>query len=104
MKDPNELVQVYTAPNPIVAGFIQSLLEESGVMAFVEDATLPFAGVTLNPIFSPNQRSGCGVLVPARDLERARHILQEARETPISELPEETDEASPGADLDHFMP
>jgi hypothetical protein len=69
----------HQSTSPAEAELIRGLLEEAGIRALIPDRNNPLPGVDLTP-FSAEGGAGCDVVVPARDLARAREVLEEARE------------------------
>jgi hypothetical protein len=76
MKDPNELVSVYRAANPIEANLVKNLLADEGIAAAVSEENEPLAGLDITP---PD------VLVRVADEARARAFIADYEEKLIEE-------------------
>ena len=76
----DHLVPVHRGESQAEAELIRLVLEDAGVMAIVPDENTPLPGLGLTPQDGQYSGLGCDVLVPSRDLERARQVLAEARD------------------------
>lgn len=71
--DPGEFEVAETLPDPFEAELLSRALEEEGIPAIVHSPRSGVAGKIDSPVDVYN------LLVPARDLERARSLLSERR-------------------------
>ena len=78
MSESDEFVIAYQSQSPAEAQIILSLLKDSGLNALVPDENTPFPGVDLTPLTKPGG-AACDVYVVARELERAREVIESAR-------------------------
>ena len=73
MADDDEPVVVYTGPT-VAAGFLKGLLDDAGLQVFIwGEGTRASWGSPLDPM----QQYGAKVVVPRRDLEKAKPIVQQ---------------------------
>jgi hypothetical protein len=84
MSSPDDLVIVHQAATPSEAEIVLTLLKGSGIAAVIPDSYTPFPGVDLTPYSSPGG-AACDVYVPAKELERAREVLRQARNSSAGE-------------------
>jgi hypothetical protein len=93
MKEPGDLVLALSASSPSEAEIVRTILEGQGILAIIPDRNTPLP-VDLTPLDGEYQPAGCQVLVAAKDAERARQAIADAREggrlmTEDAPLPEE---------------
>ena len=79
MKNPDELILALSTSSPAEAEIVRGLLEGEGLVALIPDRNMPLP-VDLTPLDGEYQPAGCQVLVAAKDAERARKIIADARE------------------------
>jgi len=79
MKTPDEFVLALSASSPGEAEIVRMILEGEGLVALIPDRNVPLP-VDLTPLDGEYQPAGCQVLVAAKDAERARKVIAEARE------------------------
>jgi hypothetical protein len=77
---PDDLARAHNASSPPEAELVRALLEDAGILAVIPDRNIPMPGVDLTP-FDEGGVVGCDVMVTAGDLERARQVIEEARES-----------------------
>ncbi len=76
MEGPGPHVVVGRAPNPVIAGMWAEALEREGIHAVIPGRFLADGWATWQTIIGA---LGCEISVPARDLARAREILDEIK-------------------------
>ncbi len=98
MATPEDLVVAHKAQNPGEAEIVRALLEAAGVSAMVSEKHSPLPSIDLTPMDGEYNPTSCEVLVARKDLEEAKRIIQEARQTAAEDLESEegADEASEG--------
>lgn len=85
MGQPEDLVLAHSAETPSEAELIRGILESEGIFAVIPDKNNPLPAIDLTPFNGSYSALGCEVLVAAKDLERARQIIREARESGLSD-------------------
>lgn len=80
-----KLVVAHYALSRSEAELIRVLLEDNGVNAVVPDQNSPYPGIDLTP-YSTAGGAGCDVYVRREDAERARFVIQAARDASQREL------------------
>jgi hypothetical protein len=94
MKKPDEFVLALSASSPAEAEIVRMILEGEGLVVLISDRNMPLP-VDLTPLDGDYQPAGCQVLVAAKDAERARKVIAEAREggqfLSDQEMPSETE-------------
>ena len=78
MTNPSDLVIVHQATSRSEAEIVRLVLEDAGIIAVVPDRHFPIP-TDLKPLDDQFVPAGCEVQVAARDLERAREAIAEAR-------------------------
>ena len=75
----DDLVPAHRASNRAEAEIVRMILEDAGIFVLIPDKNTAFP-VDLNPLDDAYVDAGCEVQVPARDVDRAREVIAEARE------------------------
>ena len=97
MTQPGDLVLALSASSPSEAEIVRTILEGEGILAIIPDRNMPLPVVDITPLDGKYEPAGSQVLVARSDAERAKKVIEEAREagrligedTPVGEEADE---------------